>query len=406
MSRNHPRESPSQNSATSYSGSSTSYSNATTYSTSRSQPKWNRKATQQRVALDFEEDDTEQTHFTSILGTCPFMCPEKERSHRERLRDLAILERLDGNRGKSSSSLAVKKFCRTISMKEIQASDLRPLAVLEDTLNYLMKLLDSPDHSFLVLHDFIFDRTRSIRQDLSMQNINDGQVICMYEKIVKFHVTSHYKLRRCEGDITTLSSIHHLNLEQLTKCLASLYSLYDMNRTSDSFFDNEAEFRSLYVLLHLDSHSHSAGESLSLWFSHLSSFIISSKEMSFARRVLRFYRIGNFWRFFHTVASEATNLQICIIEPYIIEVRAHAVACINSSGYKLHPYPLTSLSKILMMKESDLETFCNACGLETSEDDMGNKVLPTKQTGFSHPKGGFQCYSFVWFELLEKDASV
>lgn len=89
-------------------------------------------------------------------------------------------------------------------MKEIQASDLRPLAVLEDTLNYLMKLLDSPDHSFLVLHDFIFDRTRSIRQDLSMQNINDGQVICMYEKIVS-HIIYMLRVKVYNYTYRTLS---------------------------------------------------------------------------------------------------------------------------------------------------------------------------------------------------------
>ncbi|XP_021729960.1 SAC3 family protein C-like isoform X2 [Chenopodium quinoa] len=380
MNRNHY---PSQNPATSSSrsSSSSSYSNSNSrhhYNVTRTsgpKPNWNRISNRpQRVPL---EEDTDYTTAHCIVGTCPFMCPEKERIQREQLRDLAVFERLNGNQSKSSSILAVKKFCRTISMKEVQASDIRPLPVLEDTLDYLMKL-DSSEHSFLVLHDFISDRTRSIRQDLSMQNINNDKVICMYEKMIRFHVTSHYKLRRCEGDSTTLSSIHHLNMEQLTKCLGSLYNLYDINRTSDSVFDNEAEYRSLYVLLHLETHSHSTGESLSLWFSRLSSYIVSSKEMCFARTVLRSFRMGNFWRFFHTVASEATNLQFCIIEPYIMEVRALAVACINSSGYKLHPYPLTSLSKILMIK----------------------------QTGFSHPKGGFQCNLFPWLELLEKDASV
>ncbi|KNA13779.1 hypothetical protein SOVF_113720 isoform B [Spinacia oleracea] len=422
MIRNHPSQNPNASATSSSFSSPSSNSDSRHRNHATTQPNWNRISNRpQRVPLEELVATTQ-----SIVGTCPFMCPEKERSQRERLRDLAVFERLDGNPMKSSSSLAVKKFCRTISVKEVHASDIRPLSVLEDTLDYLMKLLDSSDRSFLVLHDFIFDRTRSIRQDLSMQIINNDQVICMYEKMVRFHVTSNHKLRRCEDDTTILSSIHHLNMEQLTKCLASLYNLYDINRTSDSVFDNEAEFRSLYVLLHLETHSHSTGESLSSWFSRLSSSIICSKEMCFARRVLRFFRMGNFWRFFHTVASEATNLQLCIIEPYIMEpeyicfldkviqnglvescitgaeVRALAVACINSSGYKLHPYPLTLLSKILMIEELNLESFCNACGLHTSQDDMGNKVLPTKQTGFSHPKGGFQCNVFQWLELVEK----
>lgn len=47
-----------------------------------------------------------------------------------------------------------------------------------------MKLLDSSDHPFEIVHDFIFDRTRSIRQDLSMQNIFNDRVIWTYEKMV------------------------------------------------------------------------------------------------------------------------------------------------------------------------------------------------------------------------------
>ena len=61
----------------------------------------------------------------------------------------------------------------------MQALDVRPLLVLEETLNYLLNLLDSMEHPFEVVHDFIFDRTRSIRQDPSMQNIVNDQIIHM-----------------------------------------------------------------------------------------------------------------------------------------------------------------------------------------------------------------------------------
>jgi hypothetical protein len=76
------------------------------------------------------------------------------------------------------------QFCRTISIKDVQASDMRPLNVLEDTLDYLLSLLDSKEHPFEVVHDFIFDRTRSIRQDLTMQNIVNKKAIYMYEGMV------------------------------------------------------------------------------------------------------------------------------------------------------------------------------------------------------------------------------
>ncbi|KAL5733780.1 hypothetical protein ACOSQ2_033472 [Xanthoceras sorbifolium] len=340
-----------------------------------------------------------------IVGTCPFMCPEEERLQRQRLRDLAVFERLNGNPRESSPTLAVKKFCRTISAQSVQRSDVRPLPVLEETLNYLLDLMDSAEHPFEVVHDFVFDRTRSIRQDLSMQNIvNDKVVIHMYEKMVKFHVVSHHKLRGSRSSSSN-SSMHYLNREQLTKTLTSLYNLYEANRSSNSVYENEAEFRSLYVLLHLDSSGQPMGESLSLWFRNLPTPIVKSKEMCFARRVLRYFRMGNYRRFFCT-AAEVSYIQYCIIEPYIDEVRAFALACINKCGYQLHPYPLTHLSKLLMMEESKVELFCNSCGLETSMDEVGNKVLPTKQASFCHPKGGSQRYSFLGLEQFDRQIVV
>lgn len=118
------------------------------------------------------------------------------------------------------------------------------------------------------------------------------------------------------------------------------------------------------------------GESLSLWFRQVPIPIIKSKEMCFARRILRyfpfamipfafevsclirfnlfrriylffhflnwkivslcffeesminlywnrFFRMGNYKRFLLTTAAEASFLQYCIIEPYIIEVTIH-----------------------------------------------------------------------------------
>ncbi|KAK6921536.1 SAC3/GANP/THP3, conserved domain [Dillenia turbinata] len=336
-----------------------------------------------------------------ITGTCPDMCPAKERAQRERLRDLAVFERLNGHPAKTSSHLAVKKFCRTISVKQVHASDVRPLPVLEMTLNHLLSLLSSTGHPFEVVHDFIFDRTRSIRQDLGLQNIVDHKAVHMYEEMVKFHVISHHKLQS-HGNDPDISSMQYLNHEQLTKALLSLYDMYDRTQKFESRFINEAEYRSLYVLLHLGFRSQQIGESLSLWFCQLPLPIIKTKEICFARNLLRYFQMGNYKRFFCTIAAEASHLQYCIIAPYVNEVRAQAVSIINHGGYKLNPYPLGHLSNLLMLTESDMESFCRACGLEIHIDDAGNKFLPTKQSTFCHPKGGFQNYSFLGLEHFER----
>ncbi|XP_055830358.1 SAC3 family protein C isoform X3 [Solanum dulcamara] len=332
-------------------------------------------------AIDGDIDDIQ-----NLVGTCPFMCPVKEREKRERLRDLAVFERLYGNPRESSPSLAVKKnmlfpwefegpsllilkveghllqlshFCRTISVKTLQDSDVRPLSVLEDTLNYLCNLLDSTEHPFEVVHDFIFDRTRSIRQDLSMQNISCSRVVSMYERMVKFHIISQHKLRRCSS--SNISSLSYLNMEQLTK-----------------------------------------GETLSLWFRRVPSHIMKSTEMSFARKILRYFKLGFYKKFIDTTASKASYLQYCIIEPSINEVRALAISCVNYGGYKPQPFPLATLSKFLMMKEWDVESFCRDIGLQTSDDEEGNSCLPTKQTTLIHPKGGLHKYYPLESERFER----
>ena len=71
---------------------------------------------------------------------------------------------------------------------------------------------------------------------------------------VKFHVISHYRLRSC-GSSQDTSSLHYLNMEQLTKTLTSLFDLYEANQSLNSACKNEAEFRSFYVLLHFGSNS-------------------------------------------------------------------------------------------------------------------------------------------------------
>ncbi|CAK7336409.1 unnamed protein product [Dovyalis caffra] len=164
------------------SSSATNCATTTNRSNAHDVPQWKPRRgntsscnTQKEIIKTEEDKEEDSSGFPRLIGTCPFMCPESEMAQRMRLRDLAVFERLHGNPRKTNSALA-----------HMQASDVRPFPVLENTLDYLLNLLDSTDLPFEVVHDFIFDRTRSIRQDLSMQNIVDDKSIYMYEKMVRF----------------------------------------------------------------------------------------------------------------------------------------------------------------------------------------------------------------------------
>uniref|UniRef100_A0A0D9VU22 SAC3/GANP/THP3 conserved domain-containing protein n=1 Tax=Leersia perrieri TaxID=77586 RepID=A0A0D9VU22_9ORYZ len=319
-----------------------------------------------------------------IVGSCPDMCPARERAQRERLRDLALFERVGGDPARTSTSLAVKKVShpfspcarggQTISSTSVQASDIRALPVLRETMDYLLHLLDSSEHKFEIVHDFIFDRTRSVRQDLSMQNIVNEQAIHIYEDV---RLASSYQ----DSDA---SSMCYLNMEQLMKCLLSLFDMYDAIHKNNSQSSKEAEYYSFYVLLHLGCKIPKMVDSLSLWYGHLPASIVRSKEMIFARSILRCYHIGNFKRFFCTIAAEATDLQLRLLEPFLNEARVRALMYFNHSGYKLQRHPLTHLSEILMIEELELEALCRLCGLEISENE-DTKAFAPKQASFCIP---------------------
>ena len=108
------------------------------------------------------------------------MCPEFQRFEREFQNDLKIFEILDNpksNMKRAKHGLMVKAYRRpTIKAKEEGnqnyqiLEELRPPYVLEITMDYLASLLDNPQKIPQdKIYDFLFDRTRQIRQDFTMQ---------------------------------------------------------------------------------------------------------------------------------------------------------------------------------------------------------------------------------------------
>lgn len=68
---------------------------------------------------------------------------------------------------------------------ERETSLIRPLPVLQITVDYLLNLLDQPyDDSFLSIYNFLWDRMRAVRLDLRMQHIFNQEAITMLEQMV------------------------------------------------------------------------------------------------------------------------------------------------------------------------------------------------------------------------------
>lgn len=70
-------------------------------------------------------------------------------------------------------------------MAEREANFIRPLPILQKTIDYLINLLDQPyNDNFLGMYNFLWDRMRAIRMDLRMQHIFSQESITMLEQMV------------------------------------------------------------------------------------------------------------------------------------------------------------------------------------------------------------------------------
>ncbi|KAG2395783.1 hypothetical protein LR48_Vigan09g215600 [Vigna angularis] len=290
-----------------------------------------------------------------IIGLCPDMCPESERGERERKGDLDQYERVDGDRNVTSRLLAVKKYTRTA---EREASLIRPMPILKNTIDYLLTLLDQPyDERFLGVYNFLWDRMRAIRMDLRMQHIFNQGAITMLEQMIKLHIIAMHEL--CDytkGEGFSEGFDAHLNIEQMNKTSVELFQMYDDHRKKGMNIQTEKEFRGYYALLKLDKHPGYKVEpaELSLEIAKMTPEIRQTPEVLFARSVARACRTGNFIAFFR-LARKATYLQACLMHAHFAKLRTQALASLHSGLQNNQGIPVAHVANWLAMEDESIE---------------------------------------------------
>lgn len=144
-------------------------------------------------------------------GTCQDMCPLYEREQREYQNNVERWE-LNASTGRIDKDLAVKAFHRPAAGNEQSLpSDVRPPEILTRTLDYLIKNIVGGSEPLELTHGFVRDRTRSIRQDFTVQNSRGTEAVECHERIARFHIISLHQL--CEVD----GFSEQQELEQLRK---------------------------------------------------------------------------------------------------------------------------------------------------------------------------------------------
>ena len=278
----------------------------------------------QQLLTDFADFKLSETinpsKFQRKRGTCMHMCSVHEYSKRL---EQDIYSAFETDSGKFLHHLAVKEYQRSAAdLEESQPEDLRPSIILLKTVQYLfIDLLHKHQHNFDEMYDFLWNRTRAVRKDITQQRLCDIKTVTVLETIARFHIFSAYHLTGS----ATANFEHKYNNENLEKTLTSLRHLYDDLASGKQTSQNEAEFRMYHILLNLNS-------GLVLRdVSNLPISILNSPYVRYALDCYNAYNSKNFVRFFKLFKSGPSLLASCVLYRYINNIRQKAlVAIINS----------------------------------------------------------------------------
>ena len=296
----------------------------------------------------------------------------------------------------------IKRFRRSAAGYDEQLpSDIRTPETLQATLNHLLDEVIGREERLATIHKFVWDRTRGIRNDFSIQQVTkDGDVriaVDCFERIARFHILSLHQLSNPENLVGEHFDPHQ-EREQLNNTLLSLMYYYDDHRNRQKF-SNEAEFRAYCIIFELQSQQPDLEDRMQSWPQELLTdprIRIAFELYSAAGNTLydqgplkpqAAFDIaqGNAIGFWHRLKSKASSyLMACVAEIYFGQIRFVALQGLwksikrapASMQAKFQDWTLEELTKLLGFDDEDqaLE-FCGEYGLGFRHNDAGSRYL-------------------------------
>jgi hypothetical protein len=308
-------------------------------------------------------DSQSSSSHSVLIGTCPDMCPEKERYLREYQRRLSRFEVLPGT-DQVDHIAAVKEYSKSAADQDRPLPhDVRPQPVLQMTMDYLIvEIVDLygrvPQGEW---YDFLWDRMRSVRKDITLQQLSTPEAAELLEKCARYHILCSYLLSS-EEDLSVYDPT--INQEHLMKSIQSLIETYRELRIQGVSCRNEAEFCCYDILLHLTS-----GDALGR-VAKYSPAVLDSPQVKFAIKVASSMENGNFVRFFKLCRS-ASFLNSCVLFRYFRKLRMSALGLLNSTHIPAKRTKVdmdqSVLARMLGLQQEQIPPFCQAHGLEVDE---------------------------------------
>ncbi|EMC96925.1 hypothetical protein BAUCODRAFT_48635, partial [Baudoinia panamericana UAMH 10762] len=338
------------------------------------------------------------------VGTCQDMCAEYERVERVVQNDVWTEETDPSHSAFSRTdappdeSRMVKKFRRAAAgLEEQLPSDLRPPAVLKRTCDYLFNEVISGAERLEKVHHFVWDRTRAIRNDFSIQQLTKAEdlriAIECYERIARFHILSLHQLAGATRPYDKYDA--QQEREQLDRTLLSLMQYYEDSRGRVDL-PNEVEFRAYCVIFQLQDPIPDLEDRVQSWPRHVveSGRVQAALQLYAAAcnthdgqgplkpRANHLLAQQDWQRFWTLVGSKQVSyLMACVAEIYFNLVRRTALSALVHGfreNNKTSPLDWTVdvlLDILAFDEEEQVYTFCEAYGFSFAQREDGQQYL-------------------------------
>ncbi|KAL6482652.1 hypothetical protein MHYP_G00075240 [Metynnis hypsauchen] len=312
-------------------------------------------------------------------GTCTTMCPISEVRQREaqnRLHHFEVLAGTERDRlPRADVCRAVKEYSRPAAGKDTtRASELRPPDVLLKTVCYLVDdIAACPTlQPWTEVYSFVFDRLRSVRQDMVIQRVSGPECASVLERTVRFLLYASYRL--CGQPLRLYDP--HINDTHLQESLSWLLECY-----SEGQHQHQDEFQALSLLYNLGS-PRALQHALELPHK-----VRHSSPVQLALAVNRAYMERNPVRLLR-LAQRLDFLQACALHRHLLSCRRDLLL-LYSHGHSSRNcrFPIQKLADILSLECSLAARLCQTHGIHSN----GDYVVFSKGSFTESPSEELQC---------------
>ncbi|KAL0031492.1 hypothetical protein WJX77_003186 [Trebouxia sp. C0004] len=317
----------------------------------------------------------------SVEGFCTGMCPDYQLRSRTQHANENSLEVVDPlGKGRTIDQLATKKFERNVNMEENAAlpNMFRTLPALKATERHLMDYLDSDDPLLGLgrVSMYLWDRQRSIRQDMAWQRMEGVDVMNMYEEhaVTAIYMDAEMSHHGDPGSGDNTESYHPgLVIEQLNKTLISLTAMYETALLQGQPAPNAAEFNTYaFIMLLVGTRQKDA---LAAFFQR---HILPYNPSPYVALALRLHRLVandvNPWAFFKLVdkASYRLGLWLQFLFPKMRYL--YLTRLVSAAGPKQNPEtrPVAELTHAMWFdSEEETLSFLLKASLQPEQSSTG-----------------------------------